>query len=55
MWRYVEQVEEQRKEQLALVIIEEKEEWEVERIWNKQRIRGKDKHYGFGMGLFVRL
>jgi len=32
---YVGQVEGQRKEQLALVIIEEKEEWEVERILNK--------------------
>ena len=33
--RYVGQVEEQRKEQLAPVIIEGKEEWEVERILNK--------------------
>ena len=34
--QYVGQVEEQRKEQLALVIIEEEEEWEVKRILNKQ-------------------
>jgi len=33
--RYVEQVEGQRKEQLAPVIIEGEEEWEVERILNK--------------------
>jgi len=36
--RYVEQVEGQRKEQPAPVIIEEEEEWEVERILNKQWI-----------------
>jgi len=33
--RYVEQVEGQKKEQPALVIIEGEEEWEVERILNK--------------------
>jgi len=33
--RYVGQVEGQRKEQLAPVIIKGKEEWEVERILNK--------------------
>jgi len=33
--RYVEQVEEQKKEQLASVIIKGEEEWEVERILNK--------------------
>ena len=32
---YIRQVEGQRKEQLALVIIEGEEEWEVERILNK--------------------
>ena len=36
--RYIGQVEGQRKEQLALVIIEGEEEWEVERILNKQQI-----------------
>jgi len=40
---YVGQVEGQRKEQPAPVIIEE-EEWEVERILNKQKIRKKDKY-----------
>jgi len=42
--RDVGQVEEQRKEQLASVIIEGEEEWEIERILNKQWIREKDKH-----------
>jgi len=42
--RYVEQVEGQKKEQPALVIIEGEEEWEVERILNKRRVRGKDKY-----------
>jgi len=42
--RYVGQVEEQRKEQLALVIIEGEEEWEVEQILNKRKVREKDKY-----------
>jgi len=42
--RYVGQVERQRKEQPAPVIIKGEEEWEVERILNKQRVRGKDKY-----------
>jgi len=42
--RYIGQVEGQRKEQPAPVIIEGEEEWEVERILNKQQIRGKDKY-----------
>ena len=33
--RYIGQVEGQKKEQPALVIIKEEEEWEVERILNK--------------------
>jgi len=36
--RYIGQVEGQRKEQPALVIIKGEEEWEVERILNKWRI-----------------
>jgi len=40
--KYVRQVEGQKKEPLP-VIIEGEEEWEVERILNKRRIRGKDK------------
>jgi len=42
--RYVGQVEGQKKEQPLPVIIEGEEEWEVERILNKQRVRGKDKY-----------
>ena len=42
--RYVGQVEGQRKEQPAPVIIEREEEWEVKRILNKWQIRGKDKY-----------
>jgi len=42
--KYVGQVEGQRKEQPAPVVIKGEEEWEVERILNKQQIRGKDKY-----------
>jgi len=42
--RYVGQVEGQRKEQPAPVIIKGEEEWEVERILNKRKVRGKDKY-----------
>jgi len=44
VYRYVGQVEGQRKEQPAPVIIEGEEEWKVERILNKRRVRGKDKY-----------
>jgi len=37
-------VEGQRKEQPAPVIIEGEEEWEVEQILNKRKVRGKDKY-----------
>jgi len=42
--QYVEQVERQKKERPAPVIIEGEEEWEVERILNKRKIRGKNKY-----------
>ena len=42
--RYIGQVEEQKREQPAPVIIDEEEEWKVEEILNKQQIRGKDKY-----------
>ena len=42
--KYVGQVEGQKKEQPAPVIIEGEEEWEVKRILNKQQIQGKDKY-----------
>jgi len=44
IYRYVGQVEGQKKEQPAPVIIEGEEEWEVERILNKQQVREKDKY-----------
>jgi len=42
--RYIGQVEGQKKEQPAPVIIKGEEEWEVEQILNKRKIRGKDKY-----------
>jgi len=42
--KYIGQVEGQKKEQPAPVIIEEEEEWEVERILNKRWVREKDKY-----------
>jgi len=42
--RYIRQIERQKREQPAPVIIEEEEEWEVERILNKRKISGKDKY-----------
>jgi len=41
--QYVDQVDDQRKEKPQPVVIKGEEEWEVERILNKRRIRGKDK------------
>ena len=42
--RYIGQVKGQKKKQLAPVIIEGEEKWEVKKILNKQQIRGKDKY-----------
>jgi len=42
--KYVGQVEGQKREQPAPVIINGEEEWEVEKILNKWQIRGKDKY-----------
>ena len=42
--KYVGQVEDQRREQPAPVIIEGEEEWKVEKILNKQWVRGKNKY-----------
>jgi len=42
--RYVGQVEGQKKEQPLPVIIKGEEEWEIERILNKRRVREKDKY-----------
>jgi len=40
---YVDQVDGQRKEAPQSVVVEGEEEWEVEKILNKRKIRGKDK------------
>jgi len=37
-------VESQRKKVPQPVVIEEKEEWKVERIMNKRRVQGRDKY-----------
>jgi len=42
--KYTSQVNGQRKEMPKPVIIEEEEEWEVEKILNKRRVRGKNKY-----------
>ena len=42
--RYREQVKEQRKEEGKPVEVEGVEEWEVERILNKKKIRGVEKY-----------
>ena len=41
--RYVDQVDGQRKEAPQPVVVKGEEEWEVEKILNKRKIRGKDK------------
>ena len=41
--RYVDQVDGQRKEAPQPMVVEGEEEWEVEKILNKRKIRGKDK------------
>jgi len=42
--KYRDQVEGQKKEWPALVIIKEEEEYEVEKILNKRKFRGKDRY-----------
>jgi len=44
IYRYIGQVEGQKREQPAPVIIDGEEEWEVEKILNKWQIREKDKY-----------
>jgi len=41
--RYIDQVDGQRKKTPQPVVIEEEEEWEIEKILNKRKVRGKDK------------
>ena len=42
--QYKEQVEGQRKKEGKLIEVEKSEEWEVEKILNKRKIRGVDKY-----------
>ena len=42
--RYKEQVKEQKKEEAKPVEVEGVEEWEVEKILNKKKIRGVEKY-----------
>jgi len=42
--KYTSQVEGQRKEKPQLVVIEGEKEWEVEKIINKQWVRGREKY-----------
>jgi len=42
--KYRDQVKGQKKEWPLLVIIEEEEKYEVEKILNKRKFRGKDKY-----------
>jgi len=41
--RYIDQVDGQKKETPQPVVVEGEEEWEVEKILNKRKVRGKDK------------
>ena len=42
--QYREQVKEQKKKEGKLIKVEEVEEWEVEKILNKRKIRGVEKY-----------
>ena len=42
--RYKEQIKGQKKEEGKLVEVEEVEEWKVEKILNKKRMRGGEKY-----------
>ena len=42
--RYKEQIKGQKKEEGKLVEVEEVEEWKVEKILNKKRMRGEEKY-----------
>ena len=51
--RYKDQVKGQKKEYLAPVIIKEEEEYEIEKILNKKRFRGKDQYLVWWKGYTV--
>jgi len=51
--QYIDQVDGQRKETPQPVVIEREEEWEVEKILNKRKVRGKDKFLVWWKGFMV--
>jgi len=51
--RYKDQVEGQKKEQLAPVVIKREEEYEVEKILNKKKFRGKARYLVWWKGYTV--
>ena len=51
--RYKEQVEEQKKEEGKPVEVEGVEEWEVEKILNKKKIRGVEKYLVWWKGFMA--
>ena len=53
--KYIGQVEGQKKKQLAPVIIKGEKEWKIERILNKQWIRGKNKYLVYQKRFIVEL
>ena len=44
VWKYRDQVEDQKKKQPLPVIIEGEKEYEVEKILNKRKFRGRDRY-----------
>jgi len=42
--QYKEQVEGQKKKEVKPIEVKEEEEWEVEKILNKRKVRGVDKY-----------
>ena len=51
---YKNQIEDQKKEQPLLVVIEEEEKYEVEKILNKRKFRGKDRYLVWWKGYIAK-
>jgi len=54
VYRYKDQVEDQKKEWPAPVIIEREQEYEVKKILNKRKFRGKDQYLVQWKGYMVK-
>ena len=52
--KYKDQVEGQKKEWLALIIIKGEEEYKVEKILNKRKFRGKNRYLVWWKGYMVK-